>query len=63
MTWLALWLALPFALPGTTAHAQDGADIAPALVAPKKKVKWEAKGKAIEPYGLGNAKRSFAEGA
>ena len=52
---MTLWLALI----ATDARAEDPAaaqDIAPALAAPKK-AKWEAKGKALDPYGLGNTKR------
>lgn len=48
-----LWLALI----ATNAKAVDSAaDIAPALTQPKK-AKWDAKGKALNSYSLGNTKR------
>jgi tetratricopeptide (TPR) repeat protein len=56
---MTLWLAL-LAHPalGQAPDAPPPAqDIAPALAPPKKKAKWEAKGKALDPYGLGNTKR------
>jgi tetratricopeptide (TPR) repeat protein len=49
---MTLWLALL----SDPALAQATDDLAPALVVPKK-AKWEAKGKALDPYGLGNTKR------
>jgi tetratricopeptide (TPR) repeat protein len=54
-----VWLVVGFLL-GTTAHADESADISKALVAVKSP-KWDAKGKAIEPYAQGDAKRKKEE--
>jgi tetratricopeptide (TPR) repeat protein len=48
-----LWLAAP-------AHAEETTDLSPALVTVKKP-KWDPKGKAIDPFGRGDAKRKKEE--
>lgn len=48
-----MWLAVLFLSPSALA---DSTDIAPALDVPKKG-SWDPKGKAIDPFGMGDAKR------
>ncbi len=51
------WWMVAAVLSTSAAHAEDAnVDVTPALQTPKK-AKWEAKGKALDPFGRGDTKR------